>query len=345
MDTPGLPFSAGDIERLARQLLALDPQPAPRCLLLRDVLCVPAHDRELAAARAALEQSPAARALADAQLADGSWGRFHSQDTNAKQIFPTSEYAIERALALGLDARFAALARMQGYIERHLRGEVVWTDRPEKHDDPRLWPFFTRFISAGRLAQLAPGHPLLAEYTAFMRALLAASFAGGAHDPQAERQAQQALSGIPTRGHWSLLSNIHGVLLLGAAGPLPPGLERAWLAWLLARDGGIYYVNGGRGKLAEMPGIAAPAFSGWLRAHELLRVFPSWRELAAGALGALWAQRGADGLWDVGPRASRWCHWPLSDCWRRKQDRVIDGSVRILRMLRTAAPAGWCAAD
>ncbi|MCE5260284.1 MAG: hypothetical protein LLG44_14680 [Chloroflexi bacterium] len=318
---------------IAQTLLSFAPQPVPRYLLLRNVLRLPAGDPQLATARAALDGIPAVRALAAAQLADGSWGRFHTQDTKAKSLFPTSEYAIERALALGLDKRSPILARAQGYIEGHLRGEIVWRDRVEKHDDPRLWPFFIAFISAARLAQLGTSNPLLHKFTTFMRALLEAAFPAGVYNPQAEREAQQALSGIPTRTHWALLANVYGVLLLGAAGPLPTELERAWLEYLIHKPGGIFYISG-RGVIAEPPALQDPAFSGWLRAVELLSCFPSWRTLAGEALEWLWAQRGADGLWDVGSRASRYLYWPLSETWRRREDRIIDGSVRILALLR-----------
>ncbi|MHB9031697.1 MAG: hypothetical protein ACYC6L_01490 [Anaerolineae bacterium] len=327
-------FQDADLTAAAHRLLALNPQPVPRYRLLRDVLRLPGSDIELTAARSALDAVPAVRKLAAAQLADGSWGRFHSQDTSVRQPFATSEAAIERALALGLDVRGPLLARTAGYIRRHLRGEVTWSDRPEKHDDPRLWPFFTRFISAGRLAQLDPADPLLADSAAFINALLAASFPDGRHDPDAEVRAQQALSGIATRGHWPLLSTVYGAALLGAAWPLPAGLEAAWVQFILDRAGGLNYVTPGHARLADPPALQDPRLSSWLRAHELLSVFPAWHTLAADNTAWLWARRGADGLWDAGPRASRYLYWPLSDDWRRRENRIIDGSVRILALLR-----------
>ncbi|MHB1355572.1 MAG: hypothetical protein ACYCZF_06315 [Anaerolineae bacterium] len=321
-----------DIKRSARHLLSLGVQAAPRWRILRDILKTPATEFKYHFDRAFVVLVPSAVKLAAAQLEDGSWGRFHSQDTTSKQRFPTSEYAIERALALGLNNDQRVLKRAQDYIERHLRGEITWTDRVEKHDDPRLWPFFTAFISAGRLAQLAPNHPLLADKIAFMQALVKESFPNGVYDEAAEVHAQREMSGIPTRTHWSLLSNQYGVILLGDGQPLPTPLEDAWLTYIMYKPGGIYYVS--NTSLDVIPPIQTKTFCNWLHAHELLSRFPRWHLQVNEMVNALWQQRNADGMWDLGPLSAKGPYFPLSDNRQVSTDRLVDGSVRILALLR-----------
>lgn len=321
-----------DIKRSARYLLSLGAQPAPRWRILRDVIKTPGAEFKYLFDQAFVGIVPSAVKLAAAQLEDGSWGRFHSQDSTAKQPFPTSEYAIERALALGLNKNQRVLKGAQDYIERHLRGEVTWTDRVEKHDDPRLWPFYTAFISAGRLAQLEPTHPLLKDKVAFMHSLLHAAFPDCVYDETAEIRAQQELSGIPTRTHWSLLSNLYGVILLGAGQPLPTALEDAWLTHIIKKPRGIYYVT--NTSLDIMPPIQTKAFCNWLHAHELLSRFPRWHLQVHEMVNTLWQQRNANGIWDLGPLSAKGPYFPLSDNRQVPTDRLVDGSLRILALLR-----------
>ena len=103
-------------------------------------------------------QSKWVRQLEDAQLPDGSWGRFHSQDTKKKTVFRTTEEAIDRAFALGLEPGDGLLTRVSQYIQNVLDGDAQITDRDEKNE---AWPLLVKFILAGRLAQIDPANQLL----------------------------------------------------------------------------------------------------------------------------------------------------------------------------------------
>ncbi len=96
--------------------LPLDP--IPRYLLHRDLLRTP--EAQLCAFRRPLDESRWVRQLASAQWPDGSWGRFHTQDTKRKQPIPTTETAILLALGAGLWKDHPVLARTVAYIERVL---------------------------------------------------------------------------------------------------------------------------------------------------------------------------------------------------------------------------------
>ncbi len=72
--------SLSDIRQTAQCLLAEQPDPVVRFLLLRDVLLRPANDPELALAAEQRDASEQVRALYREQWQDGGWGRLHSQD-------------------------------------------------------------------------------------------------------------------------------------------------------------------------------------------------------------------------------------------------------------------------
>lgn len=141
-----------------RELLNLTRQPIPCYRILKQILERSADDAELGQAYQDVINSLWYAELSSTQLANGSWGRFHSRDSKVKTRFPTTELALTRALALGLDRSDTLLARTYLYIESVVGGIRQWTDPPEKHDG---WAFNTHTISAATLARLDEQHALL----------------------------------------------------------------------------------------------------------------------------------------------------------------------------------------
>ena len=64
-------------------------------------------------------------------------------------------------------------------------------------------------------------------------------------------------------------------------------------------------------------------------------------EFARESIEWLWAQRNDQGLWDLGPRSPASVYLPLSDSWRRRQDRVYDWATRVLILLGRAHRQGY----
>lgn len=268
--------------------------------------------------------------LENQQEPNGSWGRFHSRDSSVRKRFPTSELAIQRALALGLDKDSQLLKKAVGYMARHLQGQEVWSDPPEKHEG---WPVGIRFITAGSLARVDKKHPALDEIWALWAEIVRRAFGSGKYNADVERQAHRELNGITTKNKYLKLWTVYPLLIISATGnSLPADLERALLDWIWNWDGGIYYVNNDR--LADFPEIGSRQFWGWLDALEVLSNFDRWRSVAKDAIAWLWKQRNHEGFWDFGPRVPTHYYFPLSDSWRRSLARQIDCSTRILILLR-----------
>ena len=83
-------FTLEDVHHSAREILHAKPDAILAQQLLRDVLCVTPNDPELREAKEASTTSIWVHQLEAAQLPDGSWGRFHSQDTKKKTVFRTT---------------------------------------------------------------------------------------------------------------------------------------------------------------------------------------------------------------------------------------------------------------
>jgi hypothetical protein len=323
-------FSQQDIDHIAEELLARYLDPGPRFRLLRDVLEVSPDDDRYRQARRDLQQSRWVCELDAAQEADGSWGRFHTQDTKKKTRFPTSEFAIMRGLALGLDKTSPVFLRATDYMRRVLRGEARWSDRYEKAGSFEL---AVRLFTAAYLALIDPDDPILDAVWADWYAILQRACASGVYDVEAERNASLALLGTDVSGSYAGLRCVHTVNLLAArSSQIPAAVQHAWLAYLWSEPKGLDYVGTA---LASLPqDIEDRALSGWLRTLETISALDAWAEYGDDAVNWLWQQRGADGLWDFGSRHPKSSYLPLSESWRKRGTRAIDCTTRVLVLFR-----------
>jgi hypothetical protein len=314
----------GRITESAERLLTQHPDPCPRYCLLRNVLGLPLNDPQCLEAQKAMLESKHVQSLGASQLQDSTWGRFHSQDSKVKVPFRTTEFAIRRALALGLTKSDPILKKACDYMEKFLQGKATWSDWVEKHEG---WLPNTRFITAATLAEVDPENPLLEPILKLWMEILQRTFTTGRYDPVAERNAHRDLNGIHTKGKYLHLGMMYPLLILSLAS-LPENLEVALLRWLWDRDEGMYYAT--PQKLSEFPSVDSPRFSSWLDGLMVLSRFPRAGQVISPALDWIWQQRNSEGLWAYHPRPGVTPFFPLSEDWRRPYNRVIDCSIYVL---------------
>lgn len=104
-----------EIKEISLGILKDNPSHVVRYRLMRDVLQRPLERPELIKARKKLNHSQMVQQLAKEQRQDGSWGHFHSRDSQAKRKILTTEFGVERALALGLDRSHPVLQKAESY--------------------------------------------------------------------------------------------------------------------------------------------------------------------------------------------------------------------------------------
>jgi len=324
-------MTCDELAARARAILGAGPDPVVRYRLLRDVVPSEASPAALEEAARAARRSPHVLELARAQQPDGSWGRFHSEDRRGKARFPTTEYAVERTLALGLDRRHPVLARATAYMTEVLEGRRTWPDPPEKND---RWPAGVRLITGATLALVDPWHPALDGLWDLWREIAERVFRSGDYDPHAEALAHRELTGASVRDSYLVIDNKYALALLGGrASRLPDAVARALLDWVCRKPRGIRYLGVA---LRTMPSgaTATPgALDRWLRSWEILSLFPQWPEFGRQAMEPLWERQEAGGLWDLGPRPGGSPRYPLSADWRSPARRRADHSTRVLALL------------
>jgi len=309
------------VESLGQRLLESQPNTVVRYRILRDVLCLPSGSADLETAHIQMLSHFWVGELAREQHYDGTWGRFHSMDSSIKARFPTSETAIRRALALGLDKDTPLLARAVEFMQKVLEGNAVWSDRVEKSEG---WPTGVEAITAATLAHVDPSHPAILPAWEYWAEIARCSFPERSYDPSAEWEAHKELRGI---GIYYLGSRYVLTLLGARSSHLPTTFERGSTDWIWKEPQGIGYLG------ADLQHPRPFHIFNWLELLEILSRFQSWHGAATKAIKWLWNQRNAEGWWDFGAKVSKSSYFPLSDNWRKTGNRSVDHSTRVLVLL------------
>lgn len=328
-----------EIKGLGEVLLARNPDVVPRFRIIRDILEIPSTDPMFTEAQVDLANSKPALELIESQEANGTWGRFHSQDTKdkVKKRFVTTEQAIRQALALGFDRESDVLQNVVQFMVNVLEGKETWSDPPEKHEG---WPTGVRLITTATLARIDNRHPAIQKVWESWAEILTRTFISGDYDGEDERKAHQILNGIVTRNKYPRLSSIYPLVLLSSTeGALPKDLETRFLDWIWRKKDGIYYLTWF--SLDKCPGLNAKEFPFWLEAIEILSAFDRWAgEHGEEVAELLWNQRNSHGAWDLesdsesAKGAKKYCCFQLSESWRNPLNREIDCTVKILCLLK-----------
>ena len=319
-------FSKSQIESLGQAILEFQPNAIVRLRILRDVLHQSPGSADLENALSQVMLHPWVKELAKEQHPDGSWGRFHSMDSSVKSRFPTTETAVRRALALGLDKRTPILSRANEYMHSILDGKAAWSDRVEKSEG---WPIGVEVITAATLAQVDPEHPATLPAWEYWTEIANRSFPHGSYDPSAEWNAHKALRGHGLR----YLGSRYVLTVLGAhSASLPASLDRQIVDWVWNNPAGIGYLG------ADLQHPEPFHIFQWLESLEIMSCFQNWGAIAGRVYSWLWNQRSQNGLWDFGTKVSKSAYFPLSDDWRRGRNRFLDHSTRVLACLSAYDP-------
>jgi len=317
------------VNETANHILHDDPDPVVRFRLLRDVKKALPDTNTLIHARQEMSKSQWILELINEQMEDGSWGRFHSAMKTKGKIV-TTEAAVERGLALGLEASDPIFCTTINYLSRLLEGAVDFPDPAERND---RWATGKQPFAAATLARICPTLPILAKTWKLWCTIAERTFASGKYDEEAEVRAHEALTGASVKDSYLVLNNRYQLALLGShAEKLPKAVESALFDWVWHKSDGVGYLEI---PLANRPRrFTAGMLDRLFTSLEILSCFPSWREQGKSMVDWLWEQRNSEGLWDFGPRASMTVYFPLSESWRRKQQRQHDWTTRVLILLR-----------
>jgi len=320
------PIPGAGFDRIRDCLAERVTDPMPAYLFRKDVLREDASCAGFIEARERVRGSRWYLELAREQRENGSWGRFHTQDTKdpVKRRFVTTEAALKRGLEIGLDREDPLICAAIRLMERYLTGEEAWPDTNEKHFG---FEIAFRTILAANLTRFDPENPLIASVREACVLNLRKAFAGGVFR-------EDVWEGENRRDRTVLLRAymVYPLWLVQTQGCMEDELQRRYLHFIWNRSEGIYYIS------SMPPACLCPpeskAFPVWLSALENLSGFSLFPEFMAGEAAPHLireAERLMRGEAPLPPAPPMTGHY--AENWRGKEARAADMVLRIARIL------------
>ncbi len=264
------------------------------------------------------------------QHPDGTWGdMFHSFAQPNRKSPLTTEQALRRLKALGFTIEDEPIRRIVDCMVSCLEGERTIDNYREKGYD---WDLFSRMMLSAWVRLFDPDNEVALAFAKQWANIVEAAFAGGefyqtAYSEAFAREFARNQTPIKEIGLTVFypMNLLHGVLT--------EETERNMLDYVLTSPSGIYYIYAK--PLNRLPAeFASRETSFYLAAMEILAGFKTAREKLSFVMDWLEANRDENGQWDLGAKAKDNVYFPLSDSWRKAEDRRADCTERIERLIQ-----------
>jgi hypothetical protein len=313
-----------DLQNIVDYLIPVAADPFPRYIFKKEIL----RETSLCTDIDATHSSKWYKQLADEQWKDGSWGRFHSQDSKApiKQKFVTTEAALRRARELGLTKDDPIIEKCIKLMERYVSGEETWTDNIEKQKDNGKGHMFCRpYMSAAAINTFDPENPLIKPLRDNALESVKRAFENGFFDEQVWEQDVREYRVPSIAG-----TGMDGIMLFQSTNCMEDNLQKQYLEYIWNGKNGIYYVSSMPS--ADKRYLEDKRFFEWLSTLELLSGFSLFPEFMKNdALPHLLNETNRLINDDIIIPASY--NTRYAESWRDKNNRKNDVILRILRLL------------
>ena len=313
-----------EMQKIIEHIMPVATDPFPRYIFKKEIL----RETPAVADIDAIHSSKWYRQLADEQWEDGSWGRFHSQDskTPIKQKFVTTEAALRRARELGLTKADPIMEKCIKLMERYVRGEETWTDNIEKHKDNGRRHLFCRpYMSAVAINMFDPENSFIKPLRYNALDSVKKAFQNEFFDEQVWEQDVREYRVPSIAG-----TGMYGIMLFQNTNCMEDKLQKQYLDYIWNGKTGIYYVSSM--PPADKRYLEDKRFFEWLSTLELLSGFSLFPEFMKNdALPHLLNETNRLLNEDIIIPASY--NTRYAESWRDKNNRKNDVILRILRLL------------
>lgn len=263
------------------------------------------------------------------QHGDGSWGCFHTLSRPTREQPMSTEQALRRLRILGLAKGDEPVDNALAYMRAVLLGTLRPPDGREKVLN---WDAFEAHMMATWIRLFDPDDSLALPIAQMWAQLITLSFAEGMFNETVYATEYRKRIPLLHKGErLIMLPQFYMVNLL--KGELDRETEALFVDHIIHHPGGIYYVYGSR--IADLPAtFTSREASYYLAALEQLAGYVCAGSKLHFATQWLVDHRGDDGKWDMSAAAKDGVYFPLSDSWRKPEDRRNDCTLRIEKLLK-----------
>lgn len=301
--------------------------PVPSYYILRYILKLPANHHSVVKAKENILNTERVKNIVRLQQNDGSFGYFHSLSCSSNYSI-TTEQALRRLKALGLDYGDLCIQKVVLYIERFLQGKEKFPDRREKSHD---WDVFTSLMAAAQIHQFSPENESAMKIAKKWKEIIEYAFCDNEYNHKRYEEAYAAIFFNKPKGG-RLVDFVHFYTLNLLKGVLSKETECLLLDYVINHSEGIYYVHDK--PLNTLPENFTSKQTGrYLSAIEIMSGYTSSKERLSFAAEWIMNNVSEDGFWDMGTGVRDNVVFPLSSSWRNALNRKLDCTVRIMSLL------------
>lgn len=265
--------------------------------------------------------------IISAQDEEGKWGWFHT----LSQFYPssiTTEQALRRLYNLGFRKEDECVKKALCYMDRCLKGEIQIPDRREKIHD---WDIFTSLMLSTWIRIFTEDNEKANDTAKVWGGIITYTFCGGTYSFEKYKEAYISTWKKEPKGG-RLIDFCHFYIVSILAGALDIKTQNAFIDYVINKEEGIYYIYSG--KIKEPPQVfQSKKASRYLTAAELLARYKNSGAKLQFITKWLMQNRQSNGKWDMGSFAADKIYFPLSDNWRKKENRENDCTARITSLI------------
>jgi len=258
------------------------------------------------------------------QKPNGSWGRFHSQDSSAKQKYPTTENAVLLLKYLAIGRGNNIIESACNYMEKLLSDLSLWPDAWEKN---KWFKLAVPLFIASKLTMFGSNHPDFMEVCKIWVKILKSSFASNKYNGKETDFIALENIGVQIDGSYIGLNSINSILLFSYnTNLIPVEIQMKYIKWLHYNPNNICYTATSLNK--NLNELSGNKLYDYLRIMMLLSKFNGYADEFSHEIKWLENQCGKDGYWDFGNKINS--NLKLSDNWRLEMNRKIDNTIFVL---------------
>jgi hypothetical protein len=296
--------------------------PVPKYILKKEIMGNSSIEFEYSK----LKESKWYKQLFSEQWENGSWGRFHTQDSKSplKPKFTTTENALKRALELGIGKDNEEMVKSIQLMERYILGQEDWLDKDEHHAGFKI---AFRTIIAANLSLFDPKNPSIQTKKEKCVDILSRSLINGSLDESIWEKEYRECNEVFLNPF-----TLYIVWLLQNNDFLDKMKEREYLEYIWNRKDGIYYCTGSPS--SDKQSLESKSFLTWVSGLESLSGFSLFPEfMSLGTTNHLLNEIHRLMYHDIELPNSHPIFGHYSESWSKMQTRKNDMILRILRIL------------
>jgi len=273
-----------------------------------------------------------AKDILNAQLKNGSWGYFHCFAMPLKNKPITTEQALRRLAALGFTINDLPIKKAVHYMNTCLSGK---NNVPDKFDKVHDSSVFNEIMLAGWIKYFTEENKLANNAAKKWSEIVNYAFYNNKYDHNLYIKKYSEIFNSKPKGP-RLIDFLTFYQIILFANTLDKNIEPLFFEYVINYPSGIYYFSYNK-PVTTLPVVfQSKKTSDYLRMIELLTSYKNkkCREKLAFVKKWLESNKTNNNEWDLGKSSKDNILFPLSDSWKKDEDRIKDCTFTINKIMK-----------